>query len=127
MRLSGTILVADDDREIRLGVADLLTPLGLEIVEAETGLDALSIASSRRFEAMVLDGHMPGCDGLEVLTRLPAELRIPCIFCTGEPSEGLERQVLEAGAFAFLTKPIQPSLLRTEVIRAVEQSLGLTN
>ena len=125
MSIDRTILIADDDREIRLGVTELLAPLGLQIVEAETGLDALSIARERRFEAMVLDGHMPGCDGLEVLMSLPLELRIPCIFCTGKPSEALEREVLAAGAFAFLKKPIQPALLRSQVVRAVEHSLGL--
>jgi len=127
MRISGTVLVADDDREIRLGVADLLFPLGLMVVEAETGLDALSIARSQRFQAMILDGHMPGCDGLEVLTSLPTDLRVPCIFCTGKPSEALEREVLAAGAFAFLAKPIEPNRLRTEVVRAVEHSLGRRN
>jgi CheY-like chemotaxis protein len=121
--ISGKVLVADDDREVRLGVIDLLAPLGLELFEAESGTDALRVLRQRVLDAMVLDVDMPGCTGLEVLVTVRKELEIPCIFCTGRPSEGLEREALAAGAWAFLSKPIRPDVLRREVLRAVRHSL----
>jgi len=125
MMLPNRVLLADDDLEVRQGVADLLAPLGLEILHAEDGMEALRIALERlsTLALMVLDVHMPGCSGLEVLSRLRVELsglRVPCIFCSGEATEGLQQQAFDAGAWAFLRKPVQPDLLRSEVRRALE-------
>ena len=64
-----------------------------------------------------------GCTGLEVLSRLRiqvSQLSVPCIFYSGEAGEGLERQARNAGAFAFLRKPVQPDVLRIEVRRALD-------
>ena len=124
IRAAGKILVADDDQEIRLGVSELLLPLGLEVVEASTGPEALEIARARLVDAMVLDCHMPGCSGLDVLISLSDEVSIPCIFCTGRPSKDLEMAVRNAGVWAFLQKPIRPDVLRSEVLRALEHVRG---
>lgn len=124
MRAAGKILVADDDQEIRLGVSELLLPLGLEVVEASTGPEALEIARARLVDAMVLDCHMPGCSGLDVLISLSSEISIPCIFCTGRPSKDLETAVRNVGVWAFLQKPIRPDVLRSEVLRALEHVRG---
>jgi len=118
------VLLADDDAEVRDGVAELLAPMGLEFLHAESGPDALAAAlrDLDTLALMVLDMHMPGCTGLEVLTRLQRQvsrLQVPCIFYSGEATEGLERDALDAGAFAFLRKPVQPDLLRGEVRRAL--------
>lgn len=122
--IQGKVLVADDDREVRLGVTDLLTPLGLEVLGVESGADALRIARSDALDAMVLDLHMPGPSGLEVLTEVRRDLDIPCLLCTGQPTDALERQALDAGAWAFLRKPIEPDRLRDEVLRAVRHARG---
>jgi CheY-like chemotaxis protein len=124
MLLPNRALLADDDREVRQGLAELLAPFGLECLHAESGPEALEIASLRlpHLALMVLDLHMPGCSGLEVLkglrTRTP-DLWVPCIFYSGEVAESVQRQALEAGAWAFLRKPVQPDLLRVEVQRAL--------
>ena len=122
------VLLADDDLEVRTGVQDLLLPLGLEIVHAESGPQALQIARARlhQLNLMVLDLHMPGCTGLEVLTLLKGEagcVRVPpCIFYSGEATEEIRSRALAAGAWAFLRKPVNPELLRGEVLRALRQS-----
>jgi CheY-like chemotaxis protein len=125
MMLPNRVLLADDDLEVRSGVEELLSPLGLEFLHAENGPEALSIALARHasLALMVLDIHMPGCSGLEVLSRLRiqvSQLSVPCIFYSGEAGEGLERQARDAGAFAFLRKPVQPEVLRIEVRRALD-------
>ncbi len=125
MLLPNRALLADDDREVRQGVAELLAPFGLEVLHAESGPEALEIASLRlsSLALMVLDMHMPGLTGLEVLNRLrsrTSDLWVPCIFYSGEAAESVQREALEAGAWAFLRKPVQPDLLRVEVRRALD-------
>ena len=117
------VLLADDDLEVRAGVAELLLPLGLECLHAENGPEALEIlrAEHVRLHLLVLDMHMPGFGGLEVLNRLREELGLlPTICCSGEATDELATRALEAGARAFLRKPLQPLALRQEVIRALE-------
>jgi CheY-like chemotaxis protein len=117
------VLLADDDREVRLGMADLLADLGLLVEHAETGLEALEVVRACQVHAALLDLRMPGCSGLEALVRIH-ELRadLPCIVCSGSLTEHLEDSLLEAGAFAVLHKPVQPGLLRKEVLRALRVS-----
>ena len=117
------VLLADDDLEVRSGVAELLSPLGLEFLHAESGPEAVEILRLElvRLDLLVLDMHMPGFGGLEVLNRLRDELgSLPTICCSGEATDELAARALEAGARAFLRKPLQPLALREEVIRALE-------
>src|SRR5688500_3053303 len=114
------VLLADDDLDVRHGVEVLLSPLGLEFLRAESGLQALAIARERlaQLDLMVLDLNMPGCTGLDVLTSLRGEaprLRVPpCIVYSGSSERELESRALAAGAWAFLRKPVPPDRLREE-------------
>ena len=138
------ILIADDDREVRLGAAELLEPLGLDVLQAERGDEALELArrlaredSARTGSAQgahgaggaagaqaspldlaLLDLNMPGHGGLELFGLLRAEFpALPCILWSGDASEALARSALRAGVAAFLHKPVQPVELRLEVRR----------
>lgn len=116
------VLLADDDPAVRSGVAEFLSPLGLEFLHAETGPEAVAILRVERvrLDLLVLDMHMPGFGGLEVLARLRDELGpLPTICCSGEATDELMAQALGAGARAFLRKPLQPQALRKEVMRAL--------
>lgn len=118
------VLLADDDLEVRSGVAEFLAPMGLECLHAETGPEAFEIlrVEHMRLDLLVLDMHMPGYGGLEVLNRLREELGLlPTICCSGEATDELAARALEAGARAFLRKPLQPRALREEVLRALDQ------
>lgn len=122
MSIQRRILIADDDRDLRAGVVDLLgdLPLSIEILQAETGVEALSILRQASIHLALLDMHMPGHTGLEILMMLRREtLEIPCIFISGEASEAIREQALIEGARAVLRKPLQPALLRAEVRRAL--------
>jgi CheY-like chemotaxis protein len=115
------LLVADDDREVRLGVAELLHGLGLEILHAETGTEAVELVRGVRIDAALLDMYMPGCTGVQALSllrRLSAGL--PCILYSGRWSPDLEQEALSLGAFACLKKPVEPDALR----RTVRAALG---
>ncbi len=113
-----SILLADDDHEVRLGVADLLLDIGLKIFHAEDGLEAVEIARAESIDGALLDMHMPGCTGIEALPLLHGvRAELPCIVYSGRWTPDLEREVLLAGAVACLKKPVQPNLLRQEVRR----------
>ena len=130
------VLIADDDLEVRSGIVDLLTPLGLEVLQAESGLEVLDWLARRArdpFDLLLLDMHMPGCSGLEVLTALRARIGsanhagrepihplVPTIFCSGRAEPEIERRAIEMGAFCFLKKPVRPDHLRGEVLRALQ-------
>ncbi|MBM3989433.1 MAG: response regulator [Planctomycetes bacterium] len=147
------VLLADDDLNVRSGVEELLSPLGLEIVHADSGSQAFEIARERLHDLhlLLLDLHMPGMTGLDVLTSLRGELdgltplrgeldgltplrgeiggrrprpsRIPpCILYSAEASEELRSRALALGAWAFLRKPVAPHALRGEVLRALESA-----
>jgi CheY-like chemotaxis protein len=134
MLLPRRVLLADDDLDVRTGVEELLAPYGLEILRAESGFEALEIARARlsrpdliaQLDLMVLDLHMPGCTGLDVLKSLRSDRAVrrvpPCIFYSGEATDELRRSALDAGAWAFLRKPVQPDLLRGEVLRALHEA-----
>lgn len=116
------ILIADDDRELREGVMELLgdLPVRLEILQAESGDEALTIIRRAPLHLALLDMHMPGHTGLEVLETLRREtLSVPCIVISGEASEAVRRQALIEGACAVLRKPLEPRLLRDEVRRVL--------
>ena len=116
MSIDRRILIADDNNEIRAGLVELLAGTGLEIVEADNGIDALQIVRLSRIDLAVLDMHMPGHTGLELLGLFRREeLAIPCIFCSAHASEGVMQMASNAGARAVLKKPIEPRILRSEV------------
>jgi len=118
------ILVADDDPMI-IRLLDLkLAQAGFEVMLAEDGITALETALRELPDLVILDGMMPGMDGIEVLERLQAEdstKGIPVIMLTarGNPDEvdgGLAR-----GAADYLAKPVKPN----EVVESVTRILGL--
>jgi len=114
------LLVADDDREVRLGVADLLGDLGLEFFHAESGIEAVELARGTRVDAALLDMQMPGCTGVEAIPLLRGfHAQLPCIVYSGRWSTELEHEVLTAGAIACLKKPVDPPTLRRTVCIAL--------
>jgi CheY-like chemotaxis protein len=120
MAFDRRILIADDDREQRAGVVELVSGLGAEVLEAETGTEALSILRRWRLALALLDFHMPGHTGLELLSFIRNEtLGTPCILLSGEANDIVRKSALQEGALAVLKKPFEPATLRAEVRRAL--------
>jgi CheY-like chemotaxis protein len=125
MAIDRTILIADDDHEVLTGVTELISGMGFRTRQAQTGLQALEIVRHGGIHLALLDHKMPGRTGLEVVTTIRAEtLLVPCIVCSGDACIDLEQLVLRAGGFALLRKPVAPTLLRSEVLRALELDEG---
>jgi CheY-like chemotaxis protein len=120
MAISRRVLVADDDRDLRACVCDLLSDWHLDVVQAETGNAALEILRGERPRLALLDMHMPGYTGLELVSLVRREtLGVPCIVLSGDATEALRSRALHEGALAVFRKPPEPALLRAEISRAL--------
>ena len=112
------LLVVDDDVMLRGMAARTLRHAGFQVVEAESGEQALALFEAGRFDLLLLDVVMGGIDGFDTCRRLramPGGDRIPVLMLTGlNDSESIEH-AYDAGATDFITKPIQWVLLAHRV------------
>jgi CheY-like chemotaxis protein len=108
-----TVLVADDDADVRATFAEYLALHGYEVLEASNGLEALLHVKRRRPPLIVLDLAMPRLGGLEALKRIAAfDPGIAVIVVSGTLDDQMRRAALALGARAVLDKPIAlPALL----------------
>ena len=121
------LLCADDEDDIRtiLELALSLDP-GLEAELVASGAEVLARAAAGGYDAIVLDGMMPGLDGYETCRRLkadPATAAIPVVFLTAKTQRSEVERALALGAAACLVKPFDPMSLAGE-LRAVLGWLG---
>lgn len=117
-----TILLVEDDEDLREVVRITLEKPTLHILEAQDGMTAIGLARQVIPHVILLDWMMPGMDGLEVIRILrgdPDTAGIHIIMLTArDQQEDIERG-LEAGADAYLVKPFSP----LELVRTVEEAL----
>jgi len=105
---SGSLLIVDDERSIRLSLRTVLANFGFDIVEAARGEEALALVRTAQFDAVLLDINMPGMGGIEVcrIMRKSAP-RLPILMLTVQGSEDRKVEALDAGADDYITKPFQ--------------------
>lgn len=117
------LLCADDEDDIRTILRLALSLDGdLDVHFVTSGAEALAHAKGERFDAILLDGMMPGLDGYETCRRLkedPATAQIPVIFLTAKTQCEETRRALALGAIACLTKPFDPLTIASELRRAL--------
>lgn len=120
-----TILVADDDDDIRDLIAFKMHTAGYRVLVADNGPSALSIAETELPDAIILDIGMPGLDGFDVCYRLQ-ELRamvgIPVIIVSARTSKLDLDLGFAIGADDYLTKPFSPADLVQRVRSALMAS-----
>ena len=112
------ILVVDDDAPILLLMRNLLREFGFEPVAANSGLKALEEARSQTPDLILLDRHMPGMSGDEVLRELRSDgplASVPVLILSGEPIDPDE--IRNLGATGAVLKPFDVSKL-VDTIRA---------
>ncbi|MFG1296933.1 MULTISPECIES: response regulator [Xanthobacter] len=118
MPLQRTILLVEDDREIRSLLADFLGREGFGVLAAEDGVTMDRLLHSARPDLVVLDLMLPGEDGLSICRRLRARSSLPILMLTAK-GDDVDRIVgLEMGADDYLPKPFNPRELLAR-IRAV--------
>jgi two-component system KDP operon response regulator KdpE len=105
---SGTILIVDDEVSIRRALQMTLSKLGFRTAEAARGEEALSLARTAPFDAVLLDINMPGMSGIETCRSMRQILpRIPILMLTVRCSEEDKVEALDSGADDYITKPFQ--------------------
>ena len=111
---NATILVVDDEPQLRRAMKATLTDLGYSVIEAKSGEDALQMLRSESPDLILLDLNMPGIGGLETCRAIRETSDVPIIVLSVRNAERDKVQVLDAGANDYVTKPfgIQELLAR---------------
>lgn len=116
-----TILVIDDEENIRNGLAANFEMEDYKVKTASSGKEGLSIVSKGDIDLVVTDLRMDGMSGEEVLKRITTETPgIPVIVLTGHGSIDSAVEAMKNGAYDFLTKPLNLDQLNVIVKRALE-------
>ena len=109
------VLVIDDEPGIRRVVKDALRADVSTVLEARSGIEALSIAAAERPDLIVLDLGLPDMDGIEVCRQLRAWTSAPSLVRSARDSDTEKTALLDAGADDYVTKPFGPAEFRARV------------
>ena len=113
-----TVLICDDDRDIRRALRIYLTGAGYKVLEAVNGREALEIIGKEEVHLVLLDIMMPELDGVSALTLLREKSSVPVILLTAKSEDEDKIMGLELGADDYVTKPFnaQEVLARVKAI-----------
>jgi two-component system OmpR family response regulator len=122
MDTPSTILIVDDDRDIRSLLADYLESNGYRALSAADGTGMWKTLDEARPDLIVLDLNLPGDDGLTLCRKLRANSTLPVIMLTAR-NEPLDRILgLEMGADDYLPKPFEPRELLARIRSVLRRS-----
>jgi len=115
------ILIIDDNDTVRDGLAHTVKKLGHEPVTAASGGAGIEAFKKKRADFVITDLKMEGASGVEVLRTISGiDADVPIMIITGFGTVETAVEAMKLGAFDFLTKPIQPEVVRLKVERALE-------
>lgn len=118
-----SILIVDDDHELRENLQEILAVEGFDVATAKNGNDALDMVSHRDFDLLLLDLIMPGLSGLETLTLLHRQKpQIRVILMTAFSTIENAVDAMRRGADDYLTKPFKTADLLMTVKRVLEEA-----
>jgi DNA-binding NtrC family response regulator len=120
--MAATILVVDDEKNIRRTLRMVLEGEGFEVLEAQSAEDGLSVIDAEEVDLLILDVRLPGISGIETLARLrqdPETEALPVLMVSGHASVGEAVQAVQGGATDFFEKPLD----RDRVVVSVKNAL----
>ena len=121
IRHSYRILLVDDDMASLEVLDEVLTRAGYDAVSAETGYEALEIVREISIDLALLDFNLPDTTGAELLQQIKRfQPSVPAIIMSANTSQGVKFDVFEAGAYTFISKPIDLRQLLECVSRALD-------
>jgi two-component system cell cycle response regulator DivK len=124
VKVNMRILYVEDNFENKLFVRRVIESMGHEMLEAETGLDSLTIAAEEMPDLILMDINIPGMDGLETTVKLkdtPTLSHIPVVALTANAMKGDKERCLAAGCDGYMQKPVGVSDLRREIQHYAER------
>ena len=114
-----TILIVDDDDAVRGILYEVLSEK-YECHTASTADEALQYLEVEKYDAVLTDIAMPGLDGISLLKRVQlSNSETPVILISGKAGEQVTKDLIDLGAFAYLSKPFQLSEIEQVVERAL--------
>jgi len=119
----GSILIIDDDEQIRSLIVRLLRPMGHAMEEASSAEEAHDRLQGTPPDLVLLDMQLPGRSGHELLAEIRADPRtrlIPVVMITGAATHELKLKAIESGVTDFIAKPFSPEELAARVRALLE-------
>ena len=117
-----TILVVDDEPQIRRVLRSTLSSNGYEVIEAKSGQEAVEMVVAERPDLILLDVNMPGMSGLETCSKMRLSFDGPIIMVTVRNAERDKIAALDAGADDFVVKPFAIGELLARIRAALRRS-----
>ena len=115
------VLLVDDEPSIRLTMGEFLRRAGYSVL-IEADYDSAMTHNADDLDVAVVDINLPGKSGIQLLEQLrDARIYVPVIMITGEPNLSVIPEIVRAGAYDFIPKPIVKDVLLNAVARAVEK------
>ena len=120
---SNRILCVEDDEDSSLMMKVLLGQWNYEVTLARTAADGFRLLQSESFDLCFLDTNLPDVSGLELCEHVCefAE-HVPIVFISGRAYESDKKRGLQAGAVAYLTKPLDFDLLKETMARLINET-----
>ncbi len=114
------VALVDDDASVRRALRRLLLASGMEVQDYASGADFLDSLARRTPDCLVLDLQMPGMTGLDIQRRLAHDgVKLPTVIITAHDEPGARLRCVNAGAAAYLTKPLSVEILLEAIRRAL--------
>ncbi|MEK5230530.1 response regulator transcription factor [Lysinibacillus sp. FSL K6-0232] len=110
-----TVLVTDDDQDIRDGIEIYLKNEGYNVIKAADGVEALEKLKNNEIHLIILDIMMPNMDGITATFKIREERNIPIIMLSAKAEDGDKIHGLSVGADDYVTKPFHPLELLARV------------
>ena len=130
------ILLADDDRVIRVTLAKNLRQYDFDVIEACNGKEAVQIGCEMKPDLAIMDFQMPDINGVDAAQELRDRADISCIFLSAYSDDEFVAQAASAGALGYLVKPIdvqhvlptiESAMHRADEIRKLRQTESQLN
>jgi two-component system, OmpR family, KDP operon response regulator KdpE len=119
---AATVLVVDDEPQIRRVLRTTLSSQGYTVIEARTGEEALELIRGEHVDLILLDVNMPGRSGLETCREIRETSDVPIIMLTVRNSERDKVQALDAGADDYVVKPFGAEELMARMRAALRRA-----
>ena len=110
------VLVVEDEGLVAAGLKGQLEDIGHHVLGlAKDAEEAVRLASKLQPDLIMMDIRIPGTDGIEAARAILAQEAVPIVFLTAYPDEDFVRRAGDAGAMAYLLKPVNESTLRSTI------------